>query len=136
MRMPKGPIHKEYGEHIVVLRKIDVALQDDSITDDYTFCKCKYPKKAFDIIIDESENQKMSIFWQSDTWDETGIATSDIYYRGYIIPPNNLLEIGDLVLRLEKNCEELYIEFAPQRVNRQRCQLVNRAKTESFQHQD
>lgn len=133
--MPKGPIHKEYGEHIVVLRKIPQAKQCHDITGDYIFCNCKYPKKAFEIIIGESENQKMTVFWRSDAFDESGIVTSDIFYRGFIIPPRNELKIGDLVLRLEKNCEELYIEFAPQRVNRQQCQLVNRSKTESFQHQ-
>ena len=130
----RGRLLKEIEEHIVVLRPIPQYKQDDTITGDLTFCDCPYPRKAFAEVVTESANQKACILRDRTTFDPSGIAEQDIEYLANITPPIPTLEVGDLVIRLERGCQELYIEGITAVTQIQQLELANRSKTDNAQY--
>ena len=131
MRLRRGRLLKEIEEHIVVLRAIPQYNQDDSVTGDLTFCDCPYPRKAFEVVVSEATNQMACILRDRTSFDPQGIAEQDIEYRGNITPPIASLQVGDLVIRLDKGCQELYIEGITAVTAMQQLELANRSKTDN-----
>lgn len=129
MKQRRGSFLKSMEEQLVVLRQIPTNQQDDTITGDWVYCDCKYPKRKFQRIATEVDNLKACILKQSVRVDADGIVVQDAEYRANIIPPFTTLSVSDLVLRIEKNCEELYIDSLSVVQGIQQLELTNRSKT-------
>ena len=131
MRRFRGRFLKALEEQIVVLRPVPQYEQDDLVTGVLTFCECPYPRKAFTEIVAEKANQKICILKNSLRVDPDGIVVVDSEYLGNILPPNENVQDGDLVLRIDKGCQELYIEGISEVEGLQQLTLANRSKTDN-----
>lgn len=129
MRAIRGSFCKTLEEQIVVLRPVPQVLQDDTETDEWVFCGCPYPRKAFQLIIGENVEQKIIIIKRGLTVDPDGISVSEAEYRGNVTPPLKTIQVGDLVLRVQKRCQELYIYGITDVAGIQQLELENRSKT-------
>ena len=129
MRNIRGSFCKTLEERIVVLRHRPQNLQDESVAGELLFCNCPYPRKAFDVIITEASNQRIAILRRGLTVDADGFVVAEEEYRGNLTPPNPKLQVGDLVLRMDRNCEELYIYGITEVAGIQQLVLENRSKT-------
>ena len=93
------------------------------------FCNCPYPRKAFDVIVDAGVDQQIMILRRGLVVDADGFVVAEEEYRGNLTPPNPKLQVGDLVLRMDRNCEQLYIYGITEVAGIQQLVLENRSKT-------
>ena len=121
---------REMADQVVVLRKIPKRNQDESIEGNYVFCDCNYPKKRFEIIVDEPDKIGLVFQKQRVTVNSDGFLVVDDTYIAQAQPPITCLCRGDLVLRLSRGCQELYVEGTDQVQNVQKIYLVNRSQSE------
>ena len=140
MRQVKGPLYRCKGEDIAILRHIPKLEQNDSKDGDIQFLvegyNCRYPEKAFEVIIQKAKvmiSQRVI-----PVIDPDGVAILSTDYTCERVPPFNQLpfnksvQSGDLVLRLDRHLQELYIEGSTIDCHRQFIYLVTRSPTESI----
>ena len=121
---------REIADQVVILRKIHKRDQDESIEGNYTFCDCNYPKKRFEIIVDESDGRGLVFQKQRVTVNSDGFLVVDDTYIAQAQPPITCLCRGDLVIRLNRGCQELYVEGVDLVGSIQKIYLVNRSQSE------
>ena len=133
MRQLKGPLYYCKGEDVAILRPIPKARRDISKKnlDPYKYCDCEYPQISFDRIKDRVKvmiNQRVV-----PVVDPDGVAILSVDYVMEVVPPLDIrVMAGDLVIRLNRNCQELYIEGSSEDCNRQFIYLTARSETESI----
>ena len=130
MRQQRGPLYQMLAEQIVVLRDIPQCDQDDSITGDYTYCDCTYPIRKYKKLFLNPHDLQVTIQQDAATLDPDGIVVLELDYICQIVPPFSGIQSGDLVIRIEKDCQELYVSGITQELGRQVIELENRSKTE------
>ena len=132
MRQLKGPLYRCKGEDVAILRPIPKVEWKIEETGDHIYCNnCHYPKKAFCVVKDHVKvmiNQRVV-----PVVDPDGVAILSVDYVMEVVPPLNVHVLaGDLVIRLDRNCQELYIEGSSEDCGRQCIYLTTRSETESI----
>lgn len=125
----RSPFLRKLEETIVVLRPIPQFEQLPDTPGVWTFCERSYPKQAFASIIAETDAKKACILRRRLAFDATDILQQEIEYFANITPPITTLAVGDMLIRIEKACQELYIEGLTQVDAMQELELANRSKT-------
>lgn len=105
-----GRFYKKLKEKVVALREIPESLQKDCVTGNYTFGTESFPKNGFELIVSEEDDREMVILQGRNFFDEEGITISETEYNGTAIPPIPGLRKTDIIVRIEKKYQTLYIE--------------------------
>ena len=134
MRVSKGPLYREMSERIVVYRYIPADEQDRSIAGNLKYRSPDFPRREWQEIIPDTDNLKICIVKTRLKFDEMGIATSQSDYGGTVIPPNHKFSIGDVIIRIDRGMQDLYITGITQGLGVQRLELNNRTKSENAQY--
>lgn len=125
----RGPFLKSLEEKIVVLCSIDSRHRDDSVTDTISFGDETFKLSEFRVVVPETDNLKIVIFRNNLAVNPDGILESQIDYIGNITPPNDKLSVADIVIRVEKNNQQLIIEGIEVVSGKQQLELNNREQT-------
>ena len=124
-----GRLFKRIQEQIVVLRSIPDLQQDTSNTDNFEYCGNTYAKSRYMEIIGNSDNRKIAILKGTISFDPNGFPVTESEYIGIVIPPTDKLLVDDLVIRIDKDCQELYITGITEQIGVQEIELSNQNKT-------
>ena len=126
MRNIRGSFLKSLEEKIVVLRPIPTVDKDSTVMGEWTYGASEFRHRDFQEIVGEADNQKIVILRDRQALDDGGIPVSEAGYRGNITPPNNDIRPLDLVIRLERGYEQLYVESMETVSGIQQLDLENR----------
>ena len=128
MRNIRGSFLKLLEERIVVLRPIPTVDKDSAVTGTWTYGASVFARQDFQEIVGEAANQKIVILRDRQALDDSGIPVSEAGYRGNITPPNNNLRPLDLVIRIDKGYDQLYIDGIEEVAGIQQLELINRER--------
>jgi len=131
VRHRRSSFLKSLEERIVVLRAIEQVDVDDTVTGNLTFGQSTYPRNQFEVIIFEWMNVKGIILKDRTTFDPEGISTAEVDYVMNISPPQSSLKVGDILIRIDREFQDLYIESISQVRQVQQCELIIRSKTDN-----
>ena len=124
-----GKLYKRMEEQIVVLRSIPELQQDLSNVDNFEYCGNTYAKSKYMEIIGDSDNKKIAILKRRLSFDPNGFPITESEYNGIVIPPTDKILVDDLVIRIDKDCQELYITGIEEQIGVQEIELSNQNKT-------
>ena len=113
-------------EQIVVLRAKPGGQQP--APGSFTIGSKNYLHNAYWIIIDKEENQRAVIQRKRISFDGSNVPISLVDYTGVLIPPLSILKVDDILIRLDHNHEELYIEGITVTAGVQDIDLINRSR--------
>lgn len=128
MRQRKGPLFRKMEEQIVVLRHIAKYQQDDTITGNLTYCNQTFPRNQFEEIIGELDNIEAVVRRNRQSFDSDGIPISEFDYFCELKPPIDDFKQGDILIRIDKKCQDLSVETINEVLGVQVLQLSNRDK--------
>lgn len=107
MRMPRGPLYNTMKERVMVLR--DRSPIDPNISGKIDFGTYDFDKSDVEIIIDRDNPLIMVIRKMKEQITPDGIALTDAEYMALNIPPNDKILVGDRIIRIDRNNEDLRI---------------------------
>ena len=133
MRLRKGPLYRSQQEQVIVLRAIPQGQQqDDSDLPKeeryFSYGNMRYRKREYQEIVGQSANRKICISKRRIAFDPSGIPISTNDLIGVSVPPIENMKVDDLLVRLDKDLEELYIEGITNTLGIQEIELANRDK--------
>lgn len=130
MKFPRGPLYNIQKEQVVVIRNRDVINED--LEGFITYGRFEIGESDFQIIVEEDAEFFVVIHDESDSISEDGIALTESDYTMTVRPPNNRIRVGDIIIRIDKNGEDLRITRLSQRNGNQEVKLDKRGKAETY----
>ena len=121
-----GKLFSDREERIISLRGIPLKYQDNRITGTFDYGIHSYKKKAFEKVIDESDNQKIVLSQVTESLATAGISVSEIDLVGIANPPISNIKTADIVVRIDRNDQNLEVHNVNPVQNFQRIEFVNR----------
>ena len=128
------PTYSQIAEKVAVLRgrpdnDPNTMVMQDAI---WTFGKETFPQRTFDLLVSESDNREVRIEQKKFKFDGETIVTTNSDYNCVSIPPIDNLEVGDIVIRLQKGNQQLVVMNTPDSVyGVQEWQMEDRSETQS-----
>ena len=134
MTFRTGKLYQRLKEQIVVLRTIPESQRDNNISDNFVYCDNTYDKSEYMEIIGIADNVRIAILKGSLSFDSNGFPVTESEYIGTVIPPLNNVLVDDLIIRIDKDCQELYIAGITEQIGVQELELSNQNKISGGRH--